>query len=82
MRGALWVYGLPLALLVAGAVLGTWLPIEAFDASALFGMGGLVLGFVINRVLSRSARHNQAYQPYLMASGDDRCQVVVVQPAK
>lgn len=82
MRGALWVYGLPLALLVAGAVLGTWLPIEVFDASALFGMGGLVLGFVINRVLSRSARHNQAYQPYLMASGDDRCQAVVVQPAK
>ena len=46
MRGALWVYGLPLALLVAGAVLGTLLPVTAFDASALFGMGGLVLGLL------------------------------------
>ena len=82
MRGALWVYGLPLALLVAGAVLETLLPVTAFDASALFGMGGLVLGFVINRVLSRRASHNRAYQPYLVASGDDGCQAVVVQPAK
>ena len=82
MRGALWVYGLPLALLVAGSVLGTLLPVTAFDASALFGMGGLVLGFVINRVLSRRASHNRAYQPYLVASGDDGCQAVVVQPAK
>jgi sigma-E factor negative regulatory protein RseC len=45
-------------------------------------MGGLVLGFVINRVLSRRASHNRAYQPYLVASGDDGCQAVVVQPAK
>lgn len=82
MRGALWVYGLPLALLVTGSVLGALLPVKAFDASVLLGMGGLVLGFVINRVLSRSASHNRAYQPTLVTSGNDGYQTVVVQPAK
>ncbi len=82
MRGALWVYGLPLLLLFLGALVGASLPITAFDASAVFGMGGLLTGFVINRVLSRRTGHNQAYQPVLVPSGDDGCQVIQVQPAK
>lgn len=82
MRGALWVYGLPLLLLFLGALLGSSLPVTAFDASAVFGMGGLLAGFVINRVLSRRTGHNQTYQPALVPSGDDGCQVIQVQPAK
>ena len=41
MRGALWVYGLPLVLLFTGALLGSALPVEAVDTSALLGMAGL-----------------------------------------
>lgn len=48
LRAALWVYALPLALLVAGAVLGEALPLP-FDGAALLGMVGLGLGFLINR---------------------------------
>ncbi|MCG8391702.1 MAG: SoxR reducing system RseC family protein [Pseudomonadales bacterium] len=80
MRGALWVYGLPLVLLFAGALLGAALPVEAVDASAVLGMGGLVLGFVVNRVISRRNRHNRAYQPHVVASGDDHCQAVEIRP--
>lgn len=82
MRGALWVYGLPLLLLFLGALLGTSLPVTRFDASAVLGVSGLILGFVINRVLSGRNGHNQAYQPALVPSGDDGCQVIQVQPAK
>lgn len=82
MRGALWVYGLPLLLLFLGALIGSALSVTAFDASAVLGMGGLLAGFVINRVLSRRSGHNQAYQPALVSSGDDGCQVIQVQPAK
>ncbi len=81
MRGALWVYGLPLLLLFLGALFGAALPVTAFDASAVLGTGGLLAGFVINRVLSHRSGHNQAYQPALVPSGDDGCQVVQVQPA-
>lgn len=81
MRGALWVYGLPLLLLFSGALIGASLPVTAFDASAVFGMAGLLAGFVINRVLSHRSGHNQAYQPALVSSGDDGCQVIQVQPA-
>lgn len=82
MRGALWVYGLPLLLLFLGALIGSSLSVTAFDASAVLGVGGLLAGFVINRVLSRRSGHNQAYQPALVSSGDDGCQVIQVQPAK
>lgn len=82
MRGALWVYGLPLLLLFLGALIGASLPVTAIDASAVLGMGGLLAGFVINRVLSHRSGHNQAYQPALVPSGDDGCQVIQVQPAK
>lgn len=82
MRGALWVYGLPLLLLFLGALIGSALSVTAFDASAVLGVGGLLAGFVINRVLSRRSGHNQAYQPALVSSGDDGCQVIQVQPAK
>ena len=81
MRGALWVYGLPLVLLFIGALLGSALAIETVDASAIFGMAGLFLGFAINRVMSRRAGHTLAYQPRLIASGDDSCQAVVIKPA-
>ena len=82
MRGALWVYGLPLLLLFLGALLGAALPVTVVDTSAILGMGGLLAGFVINRVLSRRTGHNQAYQPAVVPSGDDGCQVIQVQPAK
>ncbi len=77
MRGALWVYGLPLVLLFIGALLGSALAIETVDASAILGMAGLFLGFAINRVMSRRAGHTLAYQPRLIASGDDSCQAVI-----
>lgn len=82
MRGALWVYGLPLLLLFLGALIGASLPVTTVDASALLGMGGLLAGFVINRVMSHRSGHNQAYQPALVPPGDDGCQVIQVQPLK
>ncbi len=81
MRGALWVYGLPLVLLFTGALLGSALPVETVDTSALLGMAGLFLGFAVNRVMSRRAGHTLAYQPRLVPAGDDSCQAVVIKPA-
>jgi sigma-E factor negative regulatory protein RseC len=48
LHGALWVYGMPLALLFAGALLGDALRLP-FDGAAVFGITGLVIGFVLNR---------------------------------
>ena len=82
MRGALWVYGLPLLLLFAGALVGSALPVTAVDASALLGVTGLLSGFAINRVISRRNGHNQAYQPRVTGSGNDHCQAVEIHPVK
>lgn len=48
LHGALWVYGLPLALLFSGALLGDALSLP-FDGAAVFGVAGLVIGFALNR---------------------------------
>lgn len=82
MRAALWVYALPLVLLFGGALGGSLLPSETVDGAALFGMAGLLLGFVINRAISRRSGHNQAYQPQVVSAVEESCQAVVVRPAE
>lgn len=62
IRGALWVYGLPLLLMFVGALTGSVLPV-AFDADALLGVTGLLMGFWVNRLLARQPRFNVTYQP-------------------
>ncbi|ERS11106.1 SoxR reducing system RseC family protein [Alloalcanivorax xenomutans] len=64
LRGALWVYALPLVLLFSGALLGGALPLP-FDGAALFGVLGLLLGFIINRWRDRGDR-GRAYQPTVL----------------
>ena len=49
LKGAAMVYLLPLVCLFAGALLGSQLSFSGQDLSALFGVAGLVVGFLVNR---------------------------------
>lgn len=49
MKGALMVYLLPLVCLFAGALLGSRLIVAGQDLSALLGVAGLAVGFLVNR---------------------------------
>jgi len=67
LRGSLLVYLLPLALLVAGALLGQ----AAFAGAGeepviLSGAVGLGLGFLAARVVSRRLRSDTRFQPVVM----------------
>jgi len=67
LRGALLVYLLPLALLLAGALLGQ----AAFAGAGeepviLSGATGLGLGFLAARVLSRRWRGDARFQPVVV----------------
>lgn len=67
LRGAIWVYLLPLALLLAGALLG-----QAVFASAgeepvvLLGALGLGLGFLILRLRSQRFQNDARLQPVVL----------------
>ena len=67
LRGSLLVYLLPLALLLAGALLGQ----AAFAGAGeepviLSGAVGLGLGFLAARVVSRRLRSDTRFQPVVM----------------
>ncbi len=67
LRGALLAYLLPVALLLAGAVLGE----SAFAGAGeepiiLLGALGLGLGFLVVRVRSRRLRNDPRYQPVVL----------------
>jgi len=67
VRGSLLVYLLPLALLLAGALLGQ----AAFAGAGeepviLAGAVGLGLGFLVARVLSRRLRSDARFQPVVV----------------
>lgn len=49
LKGALMVYLLPLVCLFAGALLGSQWTVAGQDMSALLGVAGLVVGFLVNR---------------------------------
>lgn len=49
LKAALWVYGLPLLLLFAGAAVGHWLAPGGGDSSLWGGLAGLLAGFAVNR---------------------------------
>lgn len=71
LYGALWVYALPLALLFGGALLGDTLSLtlagRAVDGAALFGVGGLLLGFLITRLHGRRVAGAGRYQPRVLS---------------
>lgn len=62
-RSALLAYGLPLCLLLAGAIAGFAL---AADAGAIGGaVVGLLAAWVTVRVLARRARQDQRFEPFI-----------------
>ena len=67
LRGALLVYLLPLALLLAGALLGQAVFAGAGEEPvAALGVVGLGLGFLAVRVLSRRLRRDARFQPVVL----------------
>jgi YHS domain-containing protein len=64
IKGALVVYMIPLVGLMSGALMGASLnqrlPISETGAVAIFGIAGLILGFIITALLSRwMSAHNR-----------------------
>ena len=88
LDGALWVYALALALLCGGALLGDALSLtlagRAVDGAALFGVGGLVLGFLITRLHGRRVAGAGRYQPRVLSRPDaaDADTTIRVRPAR
>ena len=76
LHGALWVYGLPLVLLFAGALLGQALMPRpgGVDGAALLGCAGLALGFIINRWHGRRVARGGRYQPVELRRLEDPCE--------
>jgi sigma-E factor negative regulatory protein RseC len=71
LRGALLVYLLPLALLLAGAVLGQTVFAGAGEEPVVaLGLVGLGLGFLAVRVLSRRLQSDQRFQPVVLRRAD------------
>ena len=68
LKSSLLVYLVPLAFLMAGAILGGWLaPVNLKDAYAIGGvLIGLVLGFVALKWISASAGANRQFQPVIL----------------
>ncbi|MFO7641648.1 MAG: SoxR reducing system RseC family protein [Candidatus Competibacteraceae bacterium] len=71
LRGALLVYLLPLALLLAGALLGQAVFAGAGEEPVVaLGVVGLGLGFLAVRVLSRRLRRDARFQPVVLRRAD------------
>lgn len=67
LKSSLLVYLLPLALLLAGAILGSLLAPAHQDAYAGWGaLSGLILGFVALKLASTRAGAQQQYQPVIL----------------
>lgn len=66
MKGALMVYLLPISLLFIGALLGAWLSPPDLDLSAILGVAGLAVGFLVNRWYSRQQQANVHWQPKIL----------------
>ncbi|BCB26984.1 hypothetical protein SKTS_18700 [Sulfurimicrobium lacus] len=68
LKSSVLVYLVPLAFLMAGAILGGWLaPAHLKDAYAIGGvLVGLVLGFVALKWISASAGENRQFQPVIL----------------
>jgi sigma-E factor negative regulatory protein RseC len=72
------VYLVPLVLLIAGAMLGTW--VLPGDAGAISGaVLGLLLGAVIVRWHARVKRNDQRFQPRVVSQGVT-AETVVMRP--
>lgn len=70
LRGAAWLYGLPLALFIVGAVVGelsarAW-SLSSDSAAALFAFGGLMLGLWMARRWSQRAPKTGQFQPVVL----------------
>lgn len=68
LKSSLLVYLLPLALLLAGAILGSLsAPVHLMDAYAGWGaIAGLILGFVALKLASARAGTQQQFQPVIL----------------
>lgn len=65
LRSSMLIYGLPLLLLLGGAMLGVMLAgtIAARDGYAVLGaLGGLLAGFAASRVMTMNANHRAVVQ--------------------
>ncbi len=66
VRGALMVYLLPLVLMFLGALAGALLFPGPGDLSAVLGVAGLVVGFLLNRWYSRNHASDAQVQPRVL----------------
>ncbi|PKM22443.1 MAG: alginate biosynthesis protein AlgM [Gammaproteobacteria bacterium HGW-Gammaproteobacteria-14] len=66
MRGAVMVYLLPLLLLLGGALIGASLDLKQVDGSAIGGVAGLLVGFLLNRWYSVRHQRDPAMHPRVL----------------
>jgi sigma-E factor negative regulatory protein RseC len=74
LQSALLVYFLPLALLLVGAIAGGQWVVDAMKSdaySAIGGLTGLILGFVLVKFLSLGRRFTSHAQAAILPSSDD-----------
>ena len=67
LLGALWVYGLPLIFMLAGALMGSqYIYVPSPDLPAIAGtLLGSIIAFVIVAIHGRSLRNNPKFMPQL-----------------
>lgn len=78
VRGALMVYLLPLVLMFLGALAGALLFPGPGDLSAVLGIAGLVVGFLLNRWYSHSHATDGHLQPRVLRSAPETAPVVTM----
>lgn len=66
MRGAAFVYLLPLILMFAGALLGDGLELAGRHGAAIGGISGLLVGFLLNRWHADGHQEDQALHPRVL----------------
>ena len=80
LAASLWVYALPLVLLVVGAVLAQWLAPESEPIAIAGAALGLVMGFAVARVCSHSG--GRSYAPELVAVRPSDCAPLTLNPTE
>ncbi|AMC33982.1 SoxR reducing system RseC family protein [Janthinobacterium sp. B9-8] len=65
LKSAVWAYGVPLLLLIAGAALGQWFAPQNAEYSVLGGFLGFVMGFVL---LKQQHQLAASAEPVIVAS--------------
>lgn len=78
LRGSFVAYGVPLLLLLAGALAAaSWLPGNQDLTAAAGGAAGLVLGYALVRWHGARHRHDPALQPALIGRAPPRAEPVI-----